>query len=483
MADNFVANPGTGGDTFAADDVAGVKYPYSKIDIGGDGVSSPVTSGNPLPVSGTFWQATQPVSGTVSTLDAGTTYTFSAVNSSSSQLAAGASFTGTLESVTTAQSISILLSSDQPIQLTFNQYSDSGGTYAGPPRSFYIPARQGLSWSMPLNCNYCNLVAKNVGSATSTTFRLDIAYGTIPSADLGGNTPVTLYGSGDLFGVSLLESVINGETSLATQVVNTEKRDINGARVVSDAPTDVQLVASTVGQQFVIDTQGYQTIALTMGTMAATLTGCNTRGGTFGAISAIPVVLGAATSTAAAATNYVIPCLTRYVKLTVSTLGWCSYSLRSIPYQANYLANQPVNLAQYLGAAAASTNPVHVTPVALAATNNQTIPAINVVTATAPAATVLKASAGRLTMLTIANGTAQAAYLHLYNAAAVTLGTTASVHVYAIPAAIANYPIKLPDGGLYFSTGIAYAFTAGIASLDNTAFGVAPALVANTAFI
>lgn len=51
LADNFVANPGSGGDTFAADDVGGVKYPYSKLDIGGDGATSPVTSGNPLPVT------------------------------------------------------------------------------------------------------------------------------------------------------------------------------------------------------------------------------------------------------------------------------------------------------------------------------------------------------------------------------------------------------------------------------------------------
>lgn len=45
MADNFTT---TAGD-FAADDVAGVKVPYSKLDIGGDGVSSPVTAANPLP--------------------------------------------------------------------------------------------------------------------------------------------------------------------------------------------------------------------------------------------------------------------------------------------------------------------------------------------------------------------------------------------------------------------------------------------------
>lgn len=52
MADNFTANPGTGGDTFAADDVGGVKYPYSKIDIGGNGVSSPLSAANPMPVTG-----------------------------------------------------------------------------------------------------------------------------------------------------------------------------------------------------------------------------------------------------------------------------------------------------------------------------------------------------------------------------------------------------------------------------------------------
>lgn len=497
MADNFVANPGAGGDTFAADEIAGTKYPRSKITLGADGVNDgDVSSANPmpitapvaLPVTGPLTDAQLratpvPVSGTVNALDSGTVYTFSTNNSSTVQLAAGATFTGVIESVTTQPSISVFMTSDRDMQFTLYQYADAAGVYSAAPRTMFVAANNGFLWSMPLNCNYCRVTAQNVGNAITTTFNLNVAFGTIQSGDVSGNVPVGVYGSGDLAGVSLLEGIINGDLNLSTQVVNPERRDVNGARVASDAPADNLLVASTVGQQFVIDTQGYQTISLTMGTMAATLTGSNARGGTFGALSAIPVVLGAATSSVSAGANYVIPCMTRYVKLTVTTLGWATYSLRSVPFQSNYLASQPVNLSQYLGAAASSTNPVHVTPVALAATNNQTIPAINVVTATAPAATVLKASAGRLTMLTISNGTAQAAYLHLYNAAAVTLGTTASVHVYALPAAISNYTIKLPDGGLFFSTGIAYAFTAGIASLDNSAFGVAPALVANTAFI
>lgn len=70
MADNVSVTAGSG-TSIATDDVAGVHFQRVKLDIGGDGVTSPITSGNPLPVSGTFWQATQPVSGTV-TANAGT---------------------------------------------------------------------------------------------------------------------------------------------------------------------------------------------------------------------------------------------------------------------------------------------------------------------------------------------------------------------------------------------------------------------------
>lgn len=75
MADNIT----TLGGSVATDDVAGAHFQRVKLDIGGDGVSSPVTAANPVPVSGTvaisnaslavtgaFFQATQPISGAVS---------------------------------------------------------------------------------------------------------------------------------------------------------------------------------------------------------------------------------------------------------------------------------------------------------------------------------------------------------------------------------------------------------------------------------
>lgn len=48
MADNVVANTGSGGATFRTDDVGGVQFPYSKIDAGGDGVSVPIVAGQQL---------------------------------------------------------------------------------------------------------------------------------------------------------------------------------------------------------------------------------------------------------------------------------------------------------------------------------------------------------------------------------------------------------------------------------------------------
>lgn len=54
MADNVVANPGSGGVSFAADDISSVFYPRTKITIGADGINGgDVSSSNPMPVAGT----------------------------------------------------------------------------------------------------------------------------------------------------------------------------------------------------------------------------------------------------------------------------------------------------------------------------------------------------------------------------------------------------------------------------------------------
>lgn len=50
MADNFVANAGSGGSTFAADDISSVLYPRVKQSWGADGSAADVSAAAPLPV-------------------------------------------------------------------------------------------------------------------------------------------------------------------------------------------------------------------------------------------------------------------------------------------------------------------------------------------------------------------------------------------------------------------------------------------------
>lgn len=50
MADNITLNPGTLGDTVAADDVSGVKHQRVKMEFGADGSATDVSDANPLPI-------------------------------------------------------------------------------------------------------------------------------------------------------------------------------------------------------------------------------------------------------------------------------------------------------------------------------------------------------------------------------------------------------------------------------------------------
>jgi hypothetical protein len=70
LADNIAVTPGTGA-TVATDDVGGIQYQRIKVAYGADGSATDVNTGSGFPVSvqnaslavtGTFWQATQPVS-------------------------------------------------------------------------------------------------------------------------------------------------------------------------------------------------------------------------------------------------------------------------------------------------------------------------------------------------------------------------------------------------------------------------------------
>jgi hypothetical protein len=291
---------------------------------------------------------------------------------------------------------------------------------------------------------------------------------------------------------------------------------------------------ATVGPILIVDTIGYGAVTLQLqGTFTGTITFQVSNDLTsWASVIAWPSGGGAAAVTSATAVGqWVIPASGRYFRAQITTAGtgipiaivvlknFSAFYPSSIPQIA---ANSSVNVGQIGGqavvnggvngvqsvggniavGAAPTANPVPVGGwdgtntrriltdassggVVLgssAATNGQTVARITQ-TATTPAVTQVKGTSGRLTMLNVSNAGTVAGFLHVFASGTASLGVTADVHCYAIPGAVSNYPITLPDGGLFLTGGIALAFTNGSTSTDNTNFGSAPTLIANYAFI
>ena len=321
MADGVVLNPGTGGATVDTETNAGrgnAQMQRMKLVLGDvDTDAGDVALDNPMPVG-----------------IGASFFTDSTANSSNAQLAPNAQFTGAIETVFNQPNASILLVSDQPGLLTINQYIDGAGTQLAAQFVFPVLAGVGLARSIVLNGNYVNATFINTGFATTTTFRLDVAYGNLQVADNAGNALVNIYGSQDLNGVSLIEEAIKGELPLSVQVTNPELRDPNGAMVLSDAPREIILWGS-VNQQLIIDTTGYQSLAITTAALAGTVTTSND-GVTWSALTGIPIVLGAYVTAVTANAGFMFPCVARYIRITVTTLGSAKAYLRNQPAPMSY---------------------------------------------------------------------------------------------------------------------------------------------------
>lgn len=119
-------------------------------------------------------------SGYLANTSAAASFVSSTNNSSTVQLAANATFTGTADNVLNVQSTQILITSDQPGTLTFNQYIDSGLTRLIAQDVYYVAANVPFSQNILLPGNYFNVVFKNTGTATTTTLNINTTYGPLP---------------------------------------------------------------------------------------------------------------------------------------------------------------------------------------------------------------------------------------------------------------------------------------------------------------
>jgi hypothetical protein len=277
-----------GGGTFGEAQIVKVAY-------GATGDANVVSATQPFPIS-----------------LAASTFVFSTVNTSVVQLAAGASFTGTIEAIPNQPAVSVLLASDQPVILFVEQFIDAAGVFAAPiiyTNPTMIAANAGTSFSFPANGNYIRIRARNAGGATTTTFNINTAFGNLMPATAKGNLPmsineiggtvvtgtlpvtvsapdiglttrsqaiddaasgalpssVTLKGEagGPLEGVALLDELVQGNFQIPVTTPDIAKSGTNAGVQIADAagPYIISSLANNTGT-ITIDTTGYQTVTV-----------------------------------------------------------------------------------------------------------------------------------------------------------------------------------------------------------------------------
>jgi hypothetical protein len=118
------------------------------------------------------------------------------------------------------------------------------GTRAAPNIVFNVAAGTGLSRSMPLNGNYVQVLAQNVGASTTTTFNINTAYGDMLPADSSGALPTTELPL-VITGQSAQTAVVN---NILTTTAGTAPIDVSGYRAAS-----VQVVSTGTAGTFVFE--------------------------------------------------------------------------------------------------------------------------------------------------------------------------------------------------------------------------------------
>ena len=451
MADNTTLNAGTGGDVIASDDIGGVKFQRIKLIHGADGTNDgDVSSVNPFPTSHNA-----------------TVFRFSSNNTSTAQLAAGATFTGVIETALDQPSISLLLTSDQPTTLTVRQFIDIAGTRAVPDVVFYVAASTGFSRSFTLNGNYVQVLAQNTGASTTTTFNLNTAYGDLAGADPSGVLPVTE-----------LPLVLNGQ-SAQTAVVNNILTPTSGAAALNVSgmrSASVQVTSTGTGGTFIFEqsNDGTNWVALPV----------------FNAALATGVPITAAITATASAIVYSFPIRCSLLRLRIATtitggsiqaFSRISSEPWTTPVQlvaSNVAANLAATVSGTVtanigtGSLAAGTNAIGDFGVQYRANATGAASVANILSPATPAVQAVKASAGRLLSITATNTNAAARFIKIWNTASggITLGTTAALLEIGIPP---NQTIQfVMEGGIGFATAISMAVTGGQGLTNNAAITV-----------
>jgi len=440
MADNTLLNLGTGGDTIRdIDKGAGIKSQVVVLDVGGSGTESLVTLANPHPVQ-----------------NAATYFIFSAngVNSSTTQLAAAATFTGTVESIQSQQTISILLTSDQPGTLHLIQYIDAGGTKVCNDFTENIAANVPFSEAYTANGNYFKATFINNGASATTTFNLNVAYGTLPSVSSLGNGLTSL---NEVNGVNFTL----GQKAMTSSLPVVLASDQSAITAVDPMVGTTYNVAGVIAINTILLTIDCSTDAavsiqcVSMGTSGVVTPEWSNDNATWVAATTLDAQTGLEITTISAAGLWSTHVVARYLRLrlsTATTAGTTTFSVQAIAYPvgasnpqlvinptaANLLtqvSNTTGTASLFVQGAAASAATIAGNPVLMGGTFTTTLPTVT----TGQAVNVQTTARGEQLVAISSGATAVAV-----KAASTAAATTDPSLVVSV--AGANSAIKIGDG-------------------------------------
>lgn len=257
-------------------------------------------------------------------MQAATAFIASVVNSTVAQLAAAATFTGTIESIFNQQAVSILLTSDQNGTLTINQYIDLAGTKKISAWTYTIVAGVPFSRNFVGNGNYFNLSFQNTGGSTTTTLAIDTAYGTLPAATNLGNGPVSL---DEVNGTALILGQRAAALSLPVTLSNENVQDLYVTGQAAQTALINNIIPATAGAS-ATDATGYRSGSIqivstgTAGGFIFEYSNDNVNFNTMPVwsstiLSGTPIT--AAITPTASATIYIFPIPARYIRVRIST--------------------------------------------------------------------------------------------------------------------------------------------------------------------
>ena len=408
-------------------------------------------SGGGLATEATLLTLTKP-SDQQHTIVDGIQYFSSALNSTTTQLASGASYTGTIEDSKIYPSISFLAFSDQDLTITISQFIDVAGLKNVDERVVSYKANERFSLSYPINGNYLRVSARNEGGSTTTTLQIDTAFGVIDATDEIQDDY--------LIGQASQTAIVN---NILTPVAGANSLDISKHRAFS-----TQIISTATAGTFIFegsnDNVNFQPIPV------------------YNQALVIRVPIVTAITASASQIIYEGSCNFKYLRLRiVSTLTGGSVRTSSIflhtPLSttsqiisngtaANLLTTVSGTVTANIGA---GTNAIGDVGMQYRANATGAASRFHLISAATTNLTNIKNAAGRLVGYSISNTNAAWRYIKLHNlATAPTAGASVFMTIGVPPNGTRELAI---DAGVAFTTGIAISTVTGAADTDTTAVG------------